>query len=114
MFTQLIHEVRPQLVVDLGSGTGLSTFVWAERAAQVVGIEPNAEMRHLAEKKRAQLGVANLRFQAGLSYQTGLPAQSAAIVTCSQSLHWMEPQPTFAEIGRILCPGGLFAAYDYD
>ena len=39
---------------------------------------------------------------------------SADIVTCSQSFHWMEPEPTLAEIARILRPGGVFAAYDYD
>ena len=32
----------------------------------------------------------------------------------TQSLHWMEPEPTFAEAARILRPGGVFAAYDYD
>jgi SAM-dependent methyltransferase len=26
----------------------------------------------------------------------------------------MEPVPTFAEVARILRPGGVFAAYDYD
>jgi hypothetical protein len=26
----------------------------------------------------------------------------------------MEPEPTFAEAARILRPGGVFAAYDYD
>src|SRR5262249_48629656 len=32
----------------------------------------------------------------------------------AQSFHWMEPTATLAEIARILRPGGLFAAYDYD
>ena len=40
---------RPRLVVDLGSGTGLSTRPWAEVAEQVVGIEPNDAMRDHAE-----------------------------------------------------------------
>jgi SAM-dependent methyltransferase len=114
IFTQLIQQPQPQLVVDLGSGTGLSTLIWAGCAMQVIGIEPNDDMRQQAEKKLAQSGLSNVRFQAVLSYQTGLPADCADIVTCSQSLHWMEPEPTFAEIGRILRPGGLFAAYDYD
>ncbi len=35
------------------------------------------------------------------------------IVTCSQSFHWMEPHSTLAEIARILRPGGVFSAYDY-
>jgi SAM-dependent methyltransferase len=56
----------------------------------------------------------NVEFRTGFSHETGLEDGSADIVTCSQSLHWMEPAPTFAEVGRILRPGGVFAAYDYD
>jgi len=46
--------------------------------------------------------------------RTGLPDGCADIVTAAQSFHWMEPTSTLAEIARILRPGGLFAAYDYD
>ena len=113
--TQLVHTSQPALVVDLGSGTGLSTVIWAERAQQVIGIEPNADMRFLAAQQAATFPRAErVRYQEGLSTQTGLPSDCADIVTCSQSLHWMEPEPTFAEVVRILKPGGLFAAYDYD
>jgi ubiquinone/menaquinone biosynthesis C-methylase UbiE len=114
ILTQLIQEPNPGLVVDIGCGTGLSTFLWAERAQQVIGIEPNDDMRRQAEARSIDLDAKNVQFRAGLSTQTGLPDDYASIVTCSQSLHWMEPEPTFAEIKRILRPGGLFAAYDYD
>lgn len=114
MFTQLIQQERPRLVVDLGSGTGLSTILWAGRADQVIGIEPNADMLRQAEEQRSERNLTNVRYQAGRSTQTGLEHGSADIVTCSQSLHWMEPNETFAEVARILRPGGLFAAYDYD
>ncbi len=40
LLTQLIDTSRPALVVDLGSGTGLSTAIWGERAELVIGIEP--------------------------------------------------------------------------
>ena len=56
----------------------------------------------------------NVEFRHGFSHETGLEAGLADIVTCSQSLHWMEPAPTFAEAARILRRGGVFAAYDYD
>lgn len=56
----------------------------------------------------------NVEFVLGFSHETGLADACADIVTASQSLHWMEPGPTFAEVGRILRPGGIFAAYDYD
>ena len=49
-----------------------------------------------------------------MANRTNLPDGSADIVTCAQSLHWMEPTSTLAEIARILRPGGLLAAYDYD
>ena len=102
---------RPRLVVDLGSGTGLSTRAWADRADGVVGIEASAEMRARAEDETS---APNVRFLQAFAQDTGLPDDAADIVTCSQSLHWMEPEPTFAEVARILRPGGVFAAYDYD
>jgi SAM-dependent methyltransferase len=102
---------RPRLVVDLGSGTGLSTRPWAERADQVIGVEASPEMRAQAE---AATGADNVRFVQAYAQATGLPDDEADLVTCSQALHWMEPEPTFAEAARLLRPGGVFAAYDYD
>jgi SAM-dependent methyltransferase len=102
---------RPRLVVDLGSGTGLSTRPWATRAEEVVGLEASPEMRARAESMTSD---ANVRFVQAYAHDTGLPAGAADIVTCSQSFHWMEPEPTLAEAARILRPGGVFAAYDYD
>jgi len=108
LLVRLAGGGRPALVVDLGSGTGLSARAWVGRSERVVGVEPDEPMRAVAE---AQGGAEYL---AGSSSATGLPDGCADLVTCSQSLHWMEPEPTFAEVGRILRPGGVFAAYDYD
>jgi SAM-dependent methyltransferase len=102
---------RPRLVVDLGSGTGLSTRAWAERADEVVGVEASPEMRSQAEEATS---AGNVRFVQGYAQETGLPGGAADIVTCSQSFHWMEPVATLAEAARLLRPGGVFAAYDYD
>jgi SAM-dependent methyltransferase len=102
---------RPALVVDLGSGTGLSTRAWAHSADHVIGIEPNAAMRAHAE---AATDAANVEYRGAYGHESRLPDGCADIVTCSQSLHWMEPEPTFAEAARVLRAGGVFAAYDYD
>ncbi len=115
LLTQVIGMPRPALVVDLGSGTGLSTAIWGERAERVIGIEPNADMRSEAARKVAgHPYAAHIEYRAGLAHQTGLPDGYADVVTAAQSFHWMEPTATLAEIARILRPGGLFAAYDYD
>ena len=115
ILTQLAQVPRPELVVDLGSGTGLSTIIWASRAGAVVGVEPSDDMRGQAEAITAAAPeAANVRYLAGFASATGLPDASADIVTCAQSLHWMDPGSTFAEVARILRPGGVFAAYDCD
>lgn len=115
LLTRLIQMPHPALVVDLGCGTGLSTAIWGERAQQVIGIEPNADMRTQAIRKLTHHPyAARITYREGVAHRTGLPDGCADIVTCAQSLHWMEPTSTLAEIARILRPGGLFAAYDYD
>ena len=102
----------PRTVADVGCGTGLSTLAWAEAAREVVGIEPSPDMRAAAE--RAAAGCPNVRIQPGYGDDTCLPDGWADVVACSQSFHWMEPASTLKEAARILQPGGLFMAYDYD
>jgi SAM-dependent methyltransferase len=102
---------RPSLVVDLGSGTGLSTRVWADRADEVIGIEASDEMRAQAEQAT---NAGNVRYVHAFAQETGLEDACADLVTASQSFHWMDARTTLAEIARILRPGGVFAAYDYD
>jgi SAM-dependent methyltransferase len=102
---------RPALVVDFGAGTGLSTRPWAGYADQAVGIEPNARM---VERARLATQAPNVRYLEAFAAETGLGGRSADLATCAQAFHWMEPAPVLAEAARILRPGGVFAAYDYD
>jgi SAM-dependent methyltransferase len=107
----LVETDGLRLVVDLGSGTGLSTRVWAGLAEEVIGIEPNDAMRAVAEA--ASPTRQNVRYRKASSYETELPDASADLVTAAQSLQWMEPQRLFPEVGRILRRGGVFCAYNY-
>ena len=114
ILTQMARAPRAKAVVDLGSGTGLSTRIWANRAELVIGIEPNTEMRQWAEKRNRRFaGWSRIQYQEGTSTRTNQRNGCADIVTCAQSFHWMEPASTLAEIARILRGGGVFAAYDY-
>ncbi len=114
ILARLAQVDRPKVVVDLGSGTGLSTCIWAGHADAVIGVEPNADMRGQAERRAAGIGATNVRFVEAYATETGLPDAWADIVTCSQALHWMEPGQTFAEVARLLRESGVFAAIDCD
>lgn len=99
-----------QTVVDLGSGTGLSTLVWQGNCDRVIGIEPSADMLKIAKEKENEF----VSFKQGLGSSTGLESSIADVVICSQSFHWMNPNETLEEVNRILKHGGVFATVDCD
>lgn len=94
-------------VVDLASGSGLSTILWKDYAENLIGIEPTDDMR-----ETATLRYPELKFLNASSYETGLKNDSIDLVTCSQAFHWMEPFSTINEVHRILKNNGVFAVYD--
>jgi SAM-dependent methyltransferase len=77
----------------------------------VVGVEANPAMLAIA---RAATSDANVSFLEAYADATGLESRTADIVTCAQSFHWMDPRVVLPEAARLLRPGGVFAAYDYD
>ncbi|MGW7575572.1 class I SAM-dependent methyltransferase [Streptomyces sp. NPDC054765] len=90
-------------VVDIGCGTGLSSTIWP----QVTGVEPSAEMRAIAAGR-------GIHVIDGTAEETGLPDGSADIVTVSHALHWFDAGRAFPEIARIMRPGAVLAAFDFD
>ena len=57
---------KPDTVVDLGCGTGLSTVVWEDKSEQIIGIDPSEDM--LAEAKSK--GNGHISFYQGFSDDT--------------------------------------------
>ena len=103
---------NPSVVVDIGCGTGLSTFIWSGISREVIGIDPSPDMLNIAILKTS--GYDDVRFISAFSDKTGLEASSVDVVTCSQSFHWMNPKTTINEVSRILKDKGVFAVYDCD
>lgn len=106
ILAQLAGNAPPLRVIDLGAGTGLSTRLWKGFDAAVIGIEPSADMRGaFAQAQALDPGLSNLQCQEGTSTKTGLPDACADIVTVSQALHWMEPEPTVCRGCACPTPG---------
>jgi SAM-dependent methyltransferase len=123
VIAQWCGRPRPD-VVDLGAGTGLSTVIWAGRAGSVTALEPSPDMRGILAERIASLDYGHAEagdgpetaftVATGTAEATGLPDESADIVTASQAMHWFDPARALPEIARVLRPGGVLAAYDCD
>jgi SAM-dependent methyltransferase len=91
-------RLRPgRTVVDLAAGTGKLTRLLVPSGAEVIAVEPIAEMRALIRGARTIEGTAE---------RMPLPDESVDAVTVGQAFHWFRDEEAFPEIHRVLRPGG--------
>jgi SAM-dependent methyltransferase len=98
--------VRGSVLVDVGSGTGISSRLFAARGVGVVGVEPNADMRKRAESYQVSGAEAGPVYRSGRAEDTGLAAGSADAVLAAQAFHWFETEAALREFHRLLKPSG--------
>jgi SAM-dependent methyltransferase len=97
-------------VVDVGSGGGFDSFIAAGQVGpggQVAGIDMTAEMLARSRQTAEALGLAHVQFREGLA--EALPVEDAwADVVISNGVINLcaDKQAVFAEIFRVLRPGG--------
>jgi ubiquinone/menaquinone biosynthesis C-methylase UbiE len=93
---------------DIGAGTGIWTRTLADRALHsVVAVEPNDDMRGQGIEASRGTGIVWLK---GSAEATGLPDDSADLVSMASSLHWADFDKACEEFHRILRPDGVFVA----
>src|SRR5262245_53996891 len=93
------------VVVDVGSGTGISSDLFLRHGHVVYGIEPNAAMRMTAEHLLRHH--AAFRSVDATAEHTSLPDRCADVVVSASSFHWFDPVLARAECRRMLKPGGV-------
>lgn len=88
-------------VLDLAAGTGKLTRLLVPTGADVVAVEPVAEMR-----QRLREAVPAAHVLDGTAERIPLPDRSVDAVTVGQAFHWFDAAAALKEVHWVLKPGG--------
>ncbi|XP_061197780.1 putative methyltransferase DDB_G0268948 [Saccostrea echinata] len=97
--------------VDVGCGTGLSTLPLCKYFNKVIGVDVSETQINTARTTHRQ---SNLMFHTSNGEQLQFLSDcSVDLVTVAQAMHWIEPEPFYREVTRILRPSGSLVVYGY-
>ena len=112
-----VADLHPgERVLDLGSGGGIDVLLSAKRVGptgRAFGLDMTDEMLALAQRNAAEAGATNVEFLKGHIEAIPLPAESIDVVISNCVVNLAADKPAvFAEIARVLRPGGRIGISD--
>lgn len=103
-----------ELLVDLGTGTGRTLELFADRMERGLGLDINRDMLAYARAKLERAGLGHCQVRQGDLFNLPIADGEADAVVIHQVLHFLhDPAAALHEAARILKPGGRLLAVDF-
>ncbi len=116
MPTELAGIKKDDTVIDLGSGAGNDVFVaraLVGDSGKIVGIDMTEQMINKANENNDKLGYKNVEFRLGEIEDMPIENDTADVVVSNCVLNLVpDKEKAFAEMYRIIKPGGHFCVSD--
>jgi ubiquinone/menaquinone biosynthesis C-methylase UbiE len=110
-----IYDPMPgERVLDMGCGWGTFEWTLAPRVAEIVGVDFSARSVELCERRRAELGLRNVRFVHADAGATGLESDAFDLVIAADLFEHLYPDDServAREAHRVLKRGGRFSIW---
>ena len=108
LFGMSLEYVNPhERLLDIGIGTGLSSQLFARMGIEIFGIDGSVEMLNICKSKGfvKELKLFDLQDRP-LPYSIGFFDH---VISCGVLHFFGDLEPIFAEVSRVMKPGGIFA-----
>ncbi len=97
-----------EFVWDCATGNGQAAVALAEFFRRVIATDASEKQIANATKH------PRVEYRVVSAEANGLEANSVALITVAQALHWFDLAKFFAEAGRVLQPRGVLAVWTYN
>lgn len=97
-----------QLAWDVGTGNGQVAHALATFNESVIATDLSEQQLIRAEQH------PRITYQQAFAHESPCADQSCDLITVAQALHWFDLPKFYAEVGRVLKPGGVLAVWGYE